>query len=283
MSRGIIYVATGNKYLQEASVSYISLKAVSNLPCVLYTDEQNENIAKTIFPCVKVIEKPAYNFIDKIAPLINSPFEESLFVDTDTYFIEDISDVFEILNVYDLAASHCLGRIQYHLPKCPEYLPEYNTGIFFFKRTKVTTAFFQSWLDIYKHQLKDKLKVPHDQPAFRQAVYNNQLKIYTLPNEFNFRTESPNVIGRNYTVKVIHGRHTNYEAVSKLINQSPEHARIFMHDLIFLSRKNFGVFNTHQANTSLFGIIIFITRTIHKILIRLNLVKTGSFLKRKGN
>ncbi len=252
MSRGYVYVATGRNFVKEAIISYQSLKRLKNtFPVILYTDKQNINFAKSVFDQVLLIEKPQYNFIDKIEPLITTPFDRSIFIDTDTYFASDISGLFNLLDAYEFMACFAPGREQMDYGgKIPSYFPEFNTGLIGFKKCELTLSVLTNWKSIYSRQLKQK-KPPHDQPAFREALFNSKATIFCLPSEYNFRIEHPNIKWGNSTVKVIHGRHDDFQSLEALLNKRKKSLQVYFHEARFLSSNSLLFFRLKQ-NGSLF-------------------------------
>ena len=66
---------------------------------------------------------------------------------------------------------------------------------------------------------------PHDQPAFREALYYSKLRVATLTPEYNCRFIMPGYVDKE--VKILHGKHTDLPEIAKKIN-SYKKKRIFM-------------------------------------------------------
>ena len=64
-------------------------------PFYVITDKAGERKLKKYFDGVIVLDKPHYNFLDKIEVYKNSPFEETVFLDADMNIIKDISFIFD--------------------------------------------------------------------------------------------------------------------------------------------------------------------------------------------
>jgi hypothetical protein len=281
---GIFYVATGQKYLDEAINSFQSLRVKNqNIPVKLYTDIANLDHANNFFENTETIEQPGFNFHDKINPFINPPFKFNLFLDTDTYVCDDILEIAEILKFYEFGLTYAPGRIQYRIDKIPDHFPEFNTGFIAFARNQNTIKVFKQWKHIYDYQIKEKKQVPHDQPAFREALYNSKLPIYVLPNEYNFRINSPNFAGKNMNVKILHGRVKDYKMVESIVNNNHDKARIFIHDLYFFSKDTFCSMNPYQNKSKFFKVIISINQIYYKLKRNLGFFRTNEIPKRKGN
>ena len=222
-SCGVLYVATGKRHTGEALRSAESVrKHMPDLPIVLHTDQQN--VTSRLFAEIRKITCPLYSFGDKIAPLKESPFERTLFLDTATYLCAPIQDVFEILDRFDLAASHAPYR-----PSRPAVTPhcfcEFNSGVIAYRMRPQIIDFFDKWLGLYQIFMETTGRA-EDQPAFRQAVYESPIGIYVLPTEYNFRTVMPGFSGRG-PIKILHGRGISMERMEEWVNKS-RNIRVFL-------------------------------------------------------
>ncbi len=102
MTRGILYIATEDQFAQEAAVSARSAKNSMDVDITLVTDKQR---TIDVFDTIITIEKPNYGFIDKIYGMMESPYDETLYLDTDTHIGSDISGLFDLLGRFDLAGA----------------------------------------------------------------------------------------------------------------------------------------------------------------------------------
>src|SRR5688500_10192769 len=101
MESGIIYVATGDRYRDEAVGACTSLKqCMPHVPVALFTDIPE---VASLFDHVIVLDNPTCDFGDKIRGIQCSPFVRTIFLDTDTCVCDDISDLFDLLDHFDLA------------------------------------------------------------------------------------------------------------------------------------------------------------------------------------
>lgn len=222
-SYGIIYVATGTRHVAEAVRSAQSVrKHMPQVPIILYTDQVN--VTFKVFTEIWEIDQPLHSFGDKILPLKETPFERTLFLDTDTYVCGPIYDLFEILERFDLAASHAPYRParSFVTPNC---FCELNSGVIAYRKTPETTRFFDNWFQLYQTFVATTDSTP-DQPAFRQALYESSLQLYILPPEYNLRTIMPGFSGRG-SVKILHGRGVPMQRLENWINGS-RNIRVFL-------------------------------------------------------
>ena len=224
MSQGIIYIATGDKYLEEAMHSAASVKEVMpTIPIALFTDKKIEE--NDLFEDVICIEDPTFSYLDKIEWVRHSPFDETIFLDTDTFVCADLSDVFQLLEKDDLLICHDTWRSSLDIEGIPAAFPELNTGVIAFRKTDSTDTLFKEWKKAF-----EKYDKPTDQPAFRYALFNSSIRFGILPNEYNFRTWGGNAVGGNSFVMVLHGRANSPKQLGEQINANSKKFRgLFTH------------------------------------------------------
>ncbi len=224
--RGIIYIVTGQQYVDEAKRSATSAKiCMPEIPITIFSDIP---VSLELFDQVVPIENPTHGPEDKILHIGRSPYEETLYLDSDTYVTDDCRELFLLLKQFDLAASHATYRAQYQVSQVPDCFPEFNAGIILFKKTEKIDALFEQWARFYN---EDRLKpvswlLPDDsswyrgsipnQPSLRRAIYGSSLRMATLPAEYNCRLSFPGFV--HAKVKIIHGRAQSLEKVSEKLN-----------------------------------------------------------------
>src|SRR4051794_20716247 len=99
MKEGFLYVAFGQRYLQEAEISARSLKRFTRLPVCLVTD--NEKYKSEYFDQI-IIEKTRTDFVSKMIGMQKTPFEKTIFLDTDTFVCASIDKLFKGLDLFDM-------------------------------------------------------------------------------------------------------------------------------------------------------------------------------------
>ncbi len=235
--RGVLYVATGRRHLGEMLASAESVRRqMGSLPIVLHTDQQN--FSADVFSEIRWIEKPRHSFIDKIAPLRDTPFERTLFLDSDTYVCAPITDLFDVLDRFELALAHAPLRHDRHFVT-PNCFPELNTGVMAYRKTPAVDALLADWLRIYEKEIAETGKMDSDQPAFREALYRSDVRFTIIPSEYNLRTVMPAAVGR-CAVRIIHGRGPDLAALDRWVNAS-RRIRIFLPGVLHLTRAHFGI------------------------------------------
>lgn len=228
MSIGVVYIATGQKYIDEACLSVASLKAkLPDLNTTLFADKP---VNHSNFDNVFIIENPKYSYIDKIEYMYQSPYQKTLFLDTDTFVCSNFQEIFSLLDRFELAAAHEPIRESFVIKEIPESFPEMNTGVVLFKKSPQVEKFFSDWLKFYQRDLNLPTKPPHDQPAFREALYkNHELQIATLSPEYNCRCLRTVYVGGE--VKILHAHESSARyslpELSKYINREIKN-RVFV-------------------------------------------------------
>lgn len=141
--------------------------------------------------------------------------ERLLYLDSDTYVIDPVPELWDLLKRFDLAAAQAPGRqTAPTLEPISAAFPEFNIGVIIQRNnervrrlwrevlTRITTHF-----DRYGN---------NDQAPLREAIWNDgDLRVAVLPPEYNCRFNFGTfVTGR---VKILHGR-GNYRAVADSLN-----------------------------------------------------------------
>jgi len=162
-------------------------------------------------PQGRVEHKP----VDKLLAL-EAPYTRCLFLDTDTFALDDLSPIFALLDRFDLAALQDVNRgWNYQLPDVPVTFSEFNTGVLAFRRDAKLRELFQDWRTRYD-ALRQTYGFVNDQPAFRQALYHSTLRVAPLPNEFHFLGNFPN--STLWKVRLLHAR-GDYAKIGRDVNE----------------------------------------------------------------
>lgn len=207
MSRGLMYIATGPKFVAEAERSVATFKAMMpDLPAILIKDADSALSKDAQFDMVRDLQNPSFTYIDKILPLKDSPFEHTIFLDTDTHCVALCEELFELLDRFDYAAAHAPVRTCWRGAHCPDSFPELNTGVIAFNTSEPFKELVDAWYTIYERHRQLADPPPHDQPAFREAAFNARARLYVLPPEYNLRSCFSSFIGGNAEVKILHDR-----------------------------------------------------------------------------
>lgn len=223
LKRGIIYVATGKKHLDEALCSARQVaKVMPDMPMTLFTDQE---VPPGLFEQVLPAEPGELGRRAKIRAMASSPYQQTLYLDSDTYMCQPCDDIFWPLEQYDMAVAHEVYRNEYHFESFPDSFPALNTGVIAFNNSPAVLAFLSAWEDSYINVFSKKR--PADQPAFRYSLFHSGLKFYILPCEYNFRTNYPVVLGGFAVVKILHDRSPYMEELARLLGHDNSHPPVY--------------------------------------------------------
>lgn len=197
MTRGMLYLAKGPTFRTEATRSAEQLASVMpETPVSVVTDGGIDEE-----PFDEVIRDPTgFELSDKPWALQQSPYERTVFLDTDTYVDRDLSGLFDLLDRFELAVRR--NRDQSHVPPpsktdVPEAFPEFNSGVIAYRQTRAVRELLRTW--------EQRCRPEHgfDQRSFRTALYRSSVRFTPLPNRYNCMYQYDNVVDGE--VRVFHG------------------------------------------------------------------------------
>ena len=185
--QGVIYYATGEQHIRQAAISAKSVKKHTDLHVTLYADRGAES---PYIDSVVEITPSGHPFYDRIDYFKQTPYDQTIYLDTDTYVVGDITPIFEVLGRFDITAAHDEFRdtTAEHLSfetieiDVPETFPEFQCGVIGYQNTEAVQALFDDWQRRYRPYRNRNLL---DQPHFREALYHNPVAVNTLPSEYN--------------------------------------------------------------------------------------------------
>ena len=167
---GVLYIATGLRYVQEALTSARSLRAAMPwIPITMLVDslpEQSDQID------VRVINHPIFGYGDKVKYINASPYNKTLFIDTDTFVCGDLSECFALLDQFDLLVAHDALRVNIDSAIEPRF-PEFNTGVIFYRKCQDTNYFFSKWLSAHEDVCRRHGHQVADQFTFRRDSFGS--------------------------------------------------------------------------------------------------------------
>jgi hypothetical protein len=187
--RGVIYYATGTEYVEQALRSAESLKRHNDLSVTVYSDKE---IDSPYVDSVVTISPSEYPLYDRINYFKQTPYDRTIQMDTDTYILGDLSPVFELLDRFNIAAAYDeyrdtateQSRFENVDIDAPDSFPEFQCGVIAYRNNETVQSFFDDWQARYGPYRDRNLL---DQPHFREALYNNEIAVGTLPSEYNVR------------------------------------------------------------------------------------------------
>lgn len=187
---GVLYIVSGIEHIQMAIHSAQSVRETNpNMPIHLFADieKQNFQFDKKTTPFTSWENIPNPHRRSKVDYMAQTPFERTLYLDTDTRVVCDLIDVFNLLDQFDVALAHAHKRelekkqkpVKISLPKA---FPQFNSGVFFYKKNEKTLQAFKQWQEWFYES-----KLPTDQNTLREILWASDLRIATLPPEYNVR------------------------------------------------------------------------------------------------
>lgn len=222
MSQGAVYIVTQDaRYLNLLLVSANSLRrAMPDLPITLFSQFP---VDSPLFEKVIHVQPSSDGFYDKVRCICESPYDRTMMIDADTYVIDGVPELFTLLDHFDCACTH----EEYvntdwlnHYPRTdvPSCFPELNTGVLMLKRSEKMDRVLADWAKLYAAYLAEgpDRKI-NDQPFFRVAVYRGDIRVATLPREYNCKFRGQGYL--NGSVKILHG-HMYYKLEGKFLQRA---------------------------------------------------------------
>lgn len=254
---GVLYVATGQKYVDEAAVSAESVK--KEMPDVHVSLVTDSSIGPDVFD--RVVEyhlgedlPSAYSgYLYKILGLAQSPYERTVFLDSDIHCCAPFTELFSLLEEYDLGATlACLAGDNSQLASMsglpaghsPMYTPQLNSGVVVYKSNQKVNEFIVDWAGrMLKGAPKDG-RYYSDQTMWEGVLATSNVRHATIPTEYNCRIGVPQKL--HGTVKLLHGRPKGgWQSHVNMINMNHGYRILF---------PNMGVVTMDQGFFSLNGI-----------------------------
>jgi len=236
LSEGFLYIVYGSKrYFKEAETSVKSLRRWHHdAQVTLITD--NKDYSNKLWNDIQVVPRcPKELVVDgkfefKVDTMDLTPYERTLFVDTDTYFLGNVEALFKLLDYYDMALLPKSGEADIKDPEPPHLTVQghtpYNTGIILFKLNSKTRVVFSRWRDYYRSQ-RPIQRSKNDQTYFLLALAKTtKLKVHALPANYNARFSG--YLGLTGYVKILHAagqkglKREGYEEIASTINATDQ-------------------------------------------------------------
>lgn len=250
MERGILYIATGEDYIQEAEYSAASVREhMPEIPIALATD--HKSIDSDMFDITISLDELYEDYGAGTIPADLSPFEKTLRLDTDTYLCDSVDEVFDILDKFDVTLT--FSPAQRYVPGVPEPWVEYNGGVIGYSSTEEAKAFLKRWNESYE-EWRVEHNQPNNQPSLTKSLYECDVRFFTLPKEYNCRVPRFGYLAND--AKIVHGRHNNTKIseMAKYIN-SKDSRRVISPSKSLFSRQPIDVFSREDWNLTIRGVI----------------------------
>ena len=178
-SRGVVFSATGDHYTTLARRAARTLRqAMPRAAIDLFTDQDVDD------PVFDQIHQLAESwFRPKIHAIRQTRFEHNILLDADVLVLQDISELFDVLEFCDIAGALArvrtavMMRPQDGVPRC---LPPINSGVLALRASQMMDDFSQAWEGALR-----ETEAPVDQGLLRSLLYNNDIKLLPLGEEYN--------------------------------------------------------------------------------------------------
>ncbi len=192
---GVLYLAFGEPYLAMALLSASTLRETNSSVPFCIISNINFDTEKIDFWDPKkdiliYLEKnSSLNRTIKVSLDKYTPFKKTIFLDSDTLVLNDISRAKLYLDFFDIAiklnnnfktlkgkgdVSILNDRIKV------SDVPHWNSGVIMFNKNKNTGLFFQKWSELYH-----KHSVSYDQVSLAETVFTSNIKFLSLSSECN--------------------------------------------------------------------------------------------------
>lgn len=189
-NKGILYITAGSGFTRAALRSARSVRELMpELPIHLFHDSESAGMVEHALDLghftSALIENPHRR--SKIDYLPQSPFERTLYLDSDTELAAPIDDVFDILDRFDVALAHAHRRNTKQTEavwnvEIPAAFPQFNGGVIAYRKTEAVQDFLTKWRDAFH-----EANIKKDQVTLRELLWSGDLRIATLPPEYNIR------------------------------------------------------------------------------------------------
>ncbi|WP_254272264.1 hypothetical protein [Haloarcula marina] len=241
MSCGVVYVATGEEFLDDAMVSAGTVRETnSSLSIGVITAESLVDAAEAApeFDDIVVATAEFDDIRDKHANLHLTPYDRTLYLDTDTFVLDDLKPIFEVLDWFDIAVTHAPFRSVVSIDGVSPAFPEVNGGVIAYRQSEAVASLFERWQACFDRQRQEGRpdetirfsdaktldEIPfgrlHDQPPLREALYHSDIRFTVMPPEYNFR--GPAAYAES-AVTVMHmGHSTKASALAAVVNDRTE-------------------------------------------------------------
>lgn len=234
--RGILYFAKGSPFVEEATVSARQTKSVMpDCPITIVADREP---ADDCFDRV-LLDETDFLKRDKPKAMQRTPYERTLYLDTDIYLERPVWELFDILEDFDVAIRP--DRNLAHIPKdadapvdgVPPGVPEFNGGVIAYRDAPSVMEFLADW--------ESRCRPGHDwdQRTLRPALYHSDTRICPLEHRYNCMYQADNTVDGE--VKVFHGplvdrerKRVDIDTARDLINRTDEYRihRTYMDELL---------------------------------------------------
>ncbi len=190
--KGYIYTAFGENFYKECINSAKILKLNTDLPIHLFTDQKSiTNKEREIFHSIQNV--PNLHIRSKVDYISLSPFNKTIYLDTDVIIVKNIDELFLLLDNYDILATLDTARKRENISKLikeykniPYSFGEINSGLLCFNKY-AKDKILKKWPSFFYKYMNQS--GGWDQPSLRILLWKSKASLYILPPEFNIRSK----------------------------------------------------------------------------------------------
>lgn len=229
MKRGIVFSSFNKESALEVNRAVQRIREVMpDIHITVYSQhdvidsDYYVKIARMHIPGVDLPPYPHQGFYWKVKNAGLGVCETNIFMDTDTWLVKPIYEVFEMIESgkYHIAACHDATQFNRGVPKC---FPSLNTGFIAYDSSAESKELFALWWKYFV----DRDSVWDDQPAFQSALYDSGISFCAMHPEYNLRFIFPVCVWGE--VMMLHGRtNDNYQDIADELNERHDDQRLWM-------------------------------------------------------
>ena len=189
--KGYLYIAYGEAFTKEALLSIESLKRFTDIPVAIFTDQPRDMVGDKVEIYAQI---EANHLRAKVDYMDQSPFINTVFLDSDTVIVRNCDDMFDLLERFDVAIVNDYARKRLKYSKIvPEYgeipyaFSEANSGVIAFNSSTRTQTFLKMWKEYFYKYFK--ITNGWDQVSFRISLWKSNVRIHRMPIEYNIRSK----------------------------------------------------------------------------------------------
>ena len=183
LSCGYVFAASGAGHVKLAEAAARTLRRVAPAAQIdLFADGTPSDA--TVFDRVHALDRTWFR--PKFEALRRSRFGRTIYLDSDIVVIADPSDIFDVLERFDIAAVHNQHRNSEHATQIwrreiPAAFPQVNGGLIGIRRSDAVLALIGQ----VEAALRADPKLKRDQVPLRELLFDSDLRIAILPPEYN--------------------------------------------------------------------------------------------------
>lgn len=242
--KGYVTVATGNeKYYKMAADLYLSYKVRGKGKCPFAIICDRENEYTKVFDDVILVQEYTRSTVDKLL-MKYSPYDETIFMDTDILVLDDIDNLWEVFKDEDdvsvfgntLPLDSQNGWFTYEgsgkYKSQIKYLISMNGGIYYFRKGEKADRVIQQAFDLIEDYSSIDFKYfsqPQDEPLMAMSMVLNECKPCTTHYDMIILPACDKKVTTDYLGNVYEGK---MKSPAKFIHFSARRTELFLYNYL---------------------------------------------------